>query len=272
MRKGRSSGRDKSCICSPSRHSQKSHPVICAERCDFVRACSSDRLVVVLRLVVSVLVVAGCAHQPKPGELYWRGDLDEPRIALTFDDGPNEPYTSQILAILAQYDVRATFFLVGRRVEKLPDSARAIVAGGHAIGNHSYTHPDMSWEDEPSVEREVEFAEAAIAAATGVRPRIFRAPFGSVYPIMLHEAEHLGYVMIQWSVAAHDWLRPGAQRIAQRILAHTHNGAIILLHDGDGAHGGDRSQTVEALKLIIPELKRRGYEFVTVPELLNIKN
>jgi len=219
-----------------------------------------------------VAAAIGCGTHAKPGELYWHGNLKKPQIALTFDDGPNEPYTSEILQVLRENDVHATFFLVGKRVEKSPDIARAIVAAGHAIGNHSYTHPDLAWEDEREVEREVEFAEAAIAAATGKRPHIFRAPFGSIYPTMLHEAEHLGYTMVQWSVAASDWLKPGSKRIAKRILARTHNGAIILLHDGVGAIGGDRSQTVAALREIIPELKRRGFEFVTIPELLGIKD
>lgn len=216
------------------------------------------------------LVVAGCGQPLRPGLLYWHGDRAQPKIALTFDDGPNEPYTSQVLEVLRANDIRATFFLVGKRVEQSPDSARAIVGAGHAIGNHSYGHPDMAWQSTAAVEREVEYGEAAIAAATGKRPRIFRPPFGSIYPVMLREIEHLGYTVIQWSLAARDWRRPGAKRIAHRILSRAHNGAIILLHDGNGTRGGDRSQTVEAIKVIIPELKRRGFQFVTVPELLEI--
>jgi peptidoglycan/xylan/chitin deacetylase (PgdA/CDA1 family) len=207
----------------------------------------------------------------RPGAVYWHGDLNRPQVALTFDDGPNEPYTSQILQVLKDEEVKATFFLVGMNVEKEPAVARAVVEAGHAVGNHSWSHPDMIFETPGQVAKQLDWTEEAIFRATGRRPKMFRPPYGADDPLTLHTSGKLGYVAVKWSISARDWERPGAERIVARVLGRVKNGAIILMHDGDKAHGGDRSQTVAALKVIIPELKKRGYKFVTVPEMLEIQ-
>jgi len=211
------------------------------------------------------------AHSNRPGTIYYHGDIHAKKIALTFDDGPNEPYTSQVLSILRDHHVRATFFLLGKNVETFPDAARKIVQDGHAIGNHSYSHKDLVLGTNGVVRREITKGEQAIEAATGERPTLFRPPYGDKDFLTVEQTRKLGYVIVEWSVTAEDWRKPGVDHIAKNILAHVRNGSIILMHDGDKTrHGSDRSQTVEALPAILSELQRQGYEFVTIPELLNL--
>jgi polysaccharide deacetylase family sporulation protein PdaB len=193
-------------------------------------------------------------------------------VALTFDDGPNEPYTSQILKILKDNNVKATFFMVGKNVEFFPRSAKAVAEAGHAIGNHSYSHPMMVLETNARVRSEIGRAQKAILKATGRRPVLFRPPYGAHDSLILTQAEKLGYVCIQWSVSSKDWERPGVNKIVRNVTRRVHNGGIVLMHDGFKLrHGADRSQTVAALPEIIRFLREQGYEFVTVPELLGLK-
>jgi peptidoglycan/xylan/chitin deacetylase (PgdA/CDA1 family) len=206
----------------------------------------------------------------RQGAVYWHGDLDKPEIALTFDDGPNEPYTSQILQVLKDNGVKATFFMVGMNIQKEPEAARAVVEAGHAVGNHSWSHPDMILEGSGTVARQLSLTDEALFRATGRHSRLFRPPYGADDPLTVRAVERMGYVMVKWSVSSRDWKRPGADRIVTNVLNHTGNGAILLMHDGDKAGAGDRSQTVEALKRIIPKLKEEGFTFVTVPELLGV--
>ena len=206
------------------------------------------------------------------GAIYWHGNLDEKKIALTFDDGPSEPYTSEILKILKDNNIKATFFMVGKNVEFFPEAAKAVAEAGHAIGNHSYDHPVMVLEMNPHIRSEILKSEKAIEKATGQRPYLFRNPYGAHDALTLIQAEKLGYICIQWSVSSKDWERPGVSKIINNVVEHVHNGGIILMHDGDKLrHGGNRGQTVTALPEIIRILKSRGYEFVTVPELLELK-
>jgi peptidoglycan/xylan/chitin deacetylase (PgdA/CDA1 family) len=197
--------------------------------------------------------------------IYWHGPLHEPSVALTFDDGPSAS-TTPLLDVLAADDVHATFFMVGANVERHPDLARSVVAAGHVVGNHSYSHKNLDLQLEARVDDELDRTSDAIFKATSVRSSLFRPPFGDEDGLVLHEARRLGYVSVEWSVSSKDWTRPGVDRIVTNVLAHVHDGAIILMHDG----GGDRSETVEAVARLIPELRRRGYALVTVPQLLGV--
>lgn len=229
--------------------------------------------------LMSIFLVVGLAlsqgdlnkKRNRPGIVYWHGDADKKLVALTFDDGPNDPYTSEILDILKKENVHATFFLVGQNVDKNPELARRISEEGHVIGNHSYTHPNMIMESDKNVRKEILKTEEAIVRATGVKPYLFRPPFGYDDPLTVRQSEKLGYVMVKWSLSARDWRKPGPTRIVSRVLRYTGNGTILLMHDGDKLrYGGDRSQTVTALPALIHELHARGFEFVTVPEMLNL--
>jgi len=208
------------------------------------------------------------------GLVYWHGDISQPRIALTFDDGPNEPYTSEILDILKKYNVKATFFLLGKNVERYPDSARRIVEEGHAIGNHTYDHPYLLIQSRSHIKYEIEKAEQAIFKATNTKTHLFRSPYGADNSWLYHFAKEAGYVTIEWTVTGHNGGKEAApDKIIKNILNGVTGGAIILLHDGNRLiKGADRSHVVKALPSVIESLQQRGYQFVTVPQLLGIEN
>jgi peptidoglycan/xylan/chitin deacetylase (PgdA/CDA1 family) len=205
------------------------------------------------------------------GKIYTRQPATDRVIALTFDDGPNDPYTSQILNILAHYRVKATFFVVGKNVEYYPETARRIINEGHVVGNHSWDHREF----EPLVDihsREIARAQQAIERTTGVRPRLFRPPYGQKTPWQLAAAREQGMIVVAWSLSANDPKQPPPGNITARVLRHASPGAILLLHDGyETYHGGNRSNTTAALPEIIETLLAQAYRFVTVPELLAVQ-
>lgn len=205
------------------------------------------------------------------GIIYWHGDTGSYQVALTFDDGPNEPYTSQILDILDEYAVKATFFMVGRNVENFPETARKVKEAGHVIGNHTYSHRGPILNTPPRVANEISKAEDVIQKVTSISPYLFRPPYGAVGPRVLRQVERLGYVVSQWSVNAGDWRGASPQKIKKRVLSQIEDGAIVLMHDGRNLSAGhDRSSTVAALPEIILSLQDRGYKLVTLPELLKL--
>lgn len=192
-------------------------------------------------------------------------------VALTFDDGPNPPYTDEIVEYLHEQKVPATFFVVGMAVAKYPESVRREVRYGDAIGNHSWDHAHLVLETRRHIQRQLEMTDQAIVNASGEHTRLFRPPFGARDYTVIQVAHDLGYQVIMWSVPlARDWERPAPQVIADRVIRHVTNGSIIVLHDGNKGVGGDREPTVEATKIIVQELRRQGYRFVTVPELMRL--
>ena len=187
---------------------------------------------------------------PAPGVLgypLYSGNPRLPEIALTFDDGPNPPYTSQILAILQQYQVPATFFAIGSEAANHPALVSDESQQGIVIGNHTWTHPNLTTISPDQVQTELERTSEEIQADAGVEPTLFRPPGGNFNSQVQAIAASLGLSTILWNVDPKDWSRPGTNVIIQRVLDATHNGAIILMHDG----GGDRSQTVAALPTIM---------------------
>ncbi len=223
-----------------------------------------------------VLMLAGtCAYMAiSPtsqvyGKIVLHGPDDEKIVALTFDDGPNEPYTSEILDVLLSEGVHATFFSVGVNVETYPDAARRIVTDGNVIANHSWDHSRIASAVDFRYSQLVR-AQDAIKTATGVTPRFFRPPAGIHTPWQLKKVASAGLLTVNWDTEGYDWQRPNSpERIEQKVMASVRPGSIILLHDGDETrHGSDRSQTVAALPVIIDTLRREGYRFVTLPEML----
>ncbi len=199
-----------------------------------------------------------------------------PDVALTFDDGPNPPYTDRILDVLAAERVHATFFVVGRAVDAHPATVKRIVAEGHAIGNHTWDHPHLILDSPAAVRSELARTDAAVFAAAGVHMSLMRPPFGARDFAVIDQARRAGYRVVMWSdPLPEDWAQPGAATIAARVLEHVHDGSIIVLHDGNrGRACGsadraacDRSQDVEATRAIIAALRARGFRFVTIPEL-----
>jgi peptidoglycan/xylan/chitin deacetylase (PgdA/CDA1 family) len=201
------------------------------------------------------------------GRTDWRGRVDTGAVALTFDDGPSED-TERILEILAEHNLRATFFMIGRHVERFPQIARRIVAGGHEIGNHSYSHPIYLYRSPRETRRQVERAQAVIKETTGVQPKIARPPCGVRTPAYFAAARRLGLRTVQWDVAGFDWKRHSANMIARDVLRRVRAGSIILLHDGDSDGKCDRNATAAALPLIIEGLRERGLSIVPLAELL----
>lgn len=185
-------------------------------------------------------------------------------VALTFDDGPDPTYTPQVLDILAQEKVKGTFFAIAQAVAARPELAQRIVSEGHVLANHSWTH-GYHYFTPAAAQREVDQTQQLIEDITGANIKLFRPPGGNLHNGLVSRATQQGYGVVMWSVDPQDWLpRQTSDRIVSRVVQQAHPGAIVLLHDG----GGSRRATVAALPRIIAELRAKGYQFVTVPELI----
>jgi len=193
------------------------------------------------------------------------GNTHLPEIALTFDDGPNPIYTPQILAILQIYNIKATFFDVGYLVKDYPNIVRQEFLQGHSIGNHSWSHPQLTRLSATGILSQLESTSDAIQSVTGTRPTLFRPPYGTFNQTVIAQATRLNLTTILWNNEAQDWATPGVSVIVRRTLNLARDGGIILLHDG----GGFRAQTAAALPIIIAALHQRGFTFVTIPQLLH---
>lgn len=203
------------------------------------------------------------------GPVFIEAATREQVVALTFDDGPYPPYTQQILTVLKENDVPATFFLVGKNAEKHPELVKRIVAAGHQIGNHTYSHPDLLKLDRDQIAVEVDKTQKILADITGQIPEIIRPPHGFRDAVVMEVMAERNLKVVEWSVLCRDWVNPGVEAITNRTVSKVKNGSIILLHDGDGVTStASRAQTVEATRRIIHELKSQGYRFVTVDEIL----
>jgi peptidoglycan/xylan/chitin deacetylase (PgdA/CDA1 family) len=183
-------------------------------------------------------------------------------VALTFDDGPSR-YSAAVLAALQDWGARAAFFLIGRRISWYPETVRAEAETGNLVGNHTLTHPRLTALPTPAIVAQLEQAQRAVEEVSGVTPRWFRPPFGSIDGRVFGIATSLGLVTVSWSVDPRDYEQPGAESITRCVLSQVRPGSIILLHDG----GGDRRQTVEALPEILAALRSRGYQFALLDEL-----
>jgi peptidoglycan/xylan/chitin deacetylase (PgdA/CDA1 family) len=204
--------------------------------------------------------VPGEAHS-KPAT-YTQAHVDQPYIAMTFDDGPSAENTPRLLEMLKQRNIKATFFLIGQNVASNPDLVRRILAEGHEIGNHSWTHPQLSKLSDQRVTAEITKTQDAIKDASGFTPTLLRPPYGAITPRQREWiANQFGLNIILWSVDPFDWKRPGASVITQRILTEARPGAIILSHD-------IHKQTVDAMPATLDGLIRKGYKFLTVSQLI----
>jgi peptidoglycan/xylan/chitin deacetylase (PgdA/CDA1 family) len=194
-----------------------------------------------------------------PAEPVYYVDGGPKAIALTIDDGPSPIYTPQVLQILEKYHVTASFSMIGENVTYYPEIAREVADAGHAIVNHTWNHADLALLSAAQTRTEIARATDAIHTAVGKTPRMFRAPYGAWSQSALEycASEHL--MPLDWSVDPRDWSMPGVREIVSNIMANTRRGSIILEHDG----GGNRSETVAALKIVIPRLLDEGYRFTT---------
>jgi peptidoglycan-N-acetylglucosamine deacetylase len=201
------------------------------------------------------------------GRTTWHGRTDTRSVALTFDDGPASD-TEGVLAFLAANRLRAAFFMVGQHVERCPDVARRIVAEGHEIGNHSYSHPIYLYCTPSETYRQLARTQEVITAVTGVTPTWVRPPCGVRTLAYFDATRRLGLRTVQWSVAGFDWQRRTAADIAQQILRRVTAGAIVLLHDGATQGTGDRRATVAALPALIDGLRRQDLGVSSLSDLV----
>ncbi|MFB7590335.1 polysaccharide deacetylase family protein [Streptomyces sp. NPDC056169] len=198
------------------------------------------------------------------GRCFEHGSRDTPRVALTFDDGPDPVHTRQVLDILDRYGARATFFCVGHHVAALPDLVRRIAAAGHEVGNHSWSHPYLPDLTPEQLREQLDRTAEIVAKVTGEEaPTRFRPPYGALSPEVLAALEGYPTTLTMWDVDTRDWARPGPERIAATVLESAGPGSVVLMHEG----AGDRAQTVQALPAIVEGLLERGLELVTVGEL-----
>jgi len=208
------------------------------------------------------------------GKVWSNGNRNHSRIALTFDDGPNEPYTSHVLRILEQYKIKATFFVIGQNARRYPEVCRRIVAAGNVIGNHSYHHYKslcLRWGK--AVARDIKLAHQTIYECTGFEPKLFRPPYGFRTPWLMRTVRHLGYTVVTWDNMTGDWkANKSGEEIGRTVVQRAKPGSVIVLHDGrDSRPNYDRSQMLQALPFVIETLKERGFDFVTIPELLELE-
>jgi peptidoglycan/xylan/chitin deacetylase (PgdA/CDA1 family) len=217
---------------------------------------------------------AGYATMSPGAQLYGRTlthGSDPGEIALTYDDGPNDPHTLHLLDALARHDAKATFFLIGRYIKQRPDIARAIQAAGHAIGNHTYTHPNLILVSESKLKQELSNCRKALEDAIGAPVTLFRPPFGGRRPNVLRTVRAMGMEPVLWSVTSFDWKARSAQYIVNKITRAVasrqgRQSEIVLLHDGGHlGFGADRGLTVEATRVLLNQYA--GMQFVTVTDL-----
>ena len=222
---------------------------------------------------VTALSAAGYQSMAPTGQWYGRTFVGErrgaKRLALTFDDGPNDPHTLRLLEVLAKHNVRGTFFLIGRYVDERPDIVREIAAAGHVIGNHTYTHPNLIFASARQVRAQISECGRALSAAVGEHSRLFRPPFGGRRPATLRVARSLGLQPVMWNVSGLDWKGHSADYVEGRVVKQIRGGDVILLHDGGHrGMGADRAQTVIAVEGLITRYKSDGFEFVSVPVMM----
>ena len=231
-----------------------------------------------LLVVLGGLFLFGCfcaffdqAVLTRSGTVY-RARTSRKIVALTFDDGPSPVWTSQILEELKKADVKATFFMVGHHVQKYPDVARRVEREGHGIGNHGYAHSVILYYTPAEIEEEVKYTEHVIREITGKTTRIFRPPKAWLRDSTKDKIRSLGYEVVLWSLNSKDWVGFPSRWIVRYLAARVRGGDILLFRDSGNIfarEGGDRSQTVRAVALLIKILREKGFSFVTVEELLH---
>ena len=223
---------------------------------------------ILLRFAAVLLVLSlttGRSSAEVPSDLvYSHRENDKMMIALTFDDGPHPRYTPMILDILKEYGIKATFFTVGENVTYYPDAVKRCIDEGHEIANHTYTHKDLSRDTFGDICRELLRTEDVLYENFEVRPKLFRPPGGLYTKEVIKASAELDYTLVLWNIDTKDWAHTPPSKIAEKVLTTIRPGDIILMHD----YIGKNTPTPEALRLMLPELIKKGYRFVTVSELL----
>ncbi|MFZ0309382.1 MAG: polysaccharide deacetylase family protein [Candidatus Sulfotelmatobacter sp.] len=224
-------------------------------------------------LSTAAAVAAGYQSMAPAGQWYGQTFTGLARgsrqIALTYDDGPNDPHTLRLLEVLAKHSVHATFFLIGRYVQQRPEIVREIVSAGHVVGNHTFTHPLLIFKSATEIRQQLSACRSALQDAIGNPSHLFRPPFGGRRPAVLRIARELGLDPVMWNVTGYDWSAPPAATIERKVTNQIRGGDVILLHDGGHKQmGADRSQTVIATDHLLTRYIAEQYEFVTIPQMM----
>ncbi len=207
------------------------------------------------------------AHNLKEGQSMLVARTDkrpEKVIALTFDDGPNPPFTSQIIKTLQDMYATATFFVIGGKVTLYPEAAREVSASGFPVGNHTFSHNSLDRALEENIAKEIDGASDVMSQIMNVQTPWLRPPYGAISPLFRTVAEAKGYRIIRWNVDSHDWEAASVDEIVSNVTGWVKPDSVILMHDG----GGDRANTVQALPRIIQILREQDYAFVTLDQLV----
>lgn len=220
------------------------------------------------------MAAAGYQSMAPTGQWFGRTftglDRGSKLLALTYDDGPNDPHTLRLLEILAKHEARATFFLIGRYVQQRPDIVREIVKAGHIVGNHTFSHPWLTFKSITAVRNELEACHRSLTDAVGEHSRLFRPPFGARRPAVLRTARQLAMQPVMWNVTGYDWNAPSVEYVERKVVNRARGGDVILLHDGGHLQmGADRSCTVTATDRLLGRYKAEGYKFITVAEMMD---
>ncbi|MCU0515576.1 MAG: polysaccharide deacetylase family protein [Oscillatoria sp. Prado101] len=226
-----------------------------------------NRKFLILIIGLSALLFA-VTLTPKIQEFFGinRAHTQQKIVALSYDDGPNPPYTNQLLDVLARDKIKATFYEIGLNIEKHPDIVRLIVAKGNELANHSYSHQSMVFRSPEFYRAEIEKTDSLLRELNVTQDISFRPPWGRRLLLLPYILSRMGKKLVLWDVDSEDYVKElSAEGIANRVTQQVRPGSIVLLHDG----GGDRSRTVAATKIIIKSLKSKGYEFLTVSQLLS---
>jgi len=224
-------------------------------------------------LSTAAAVAAGYQSMAPAGQWYGQTFTGLARgsrqIALTYDDGPNDPHTLRLLEVLAKHSVHATFFLIGRYVQQRPEIVREIVRAGHVVGNHTFTHPLLIFKSATEIRQQLSACRSALQDAIGNPSHLFRPPFGGRRPAVLRIARELGLDPVMWNVTGYDWSAPPAATIERKITNQIRGGDVVLLHDGGHKQmGADRSQTVIATDHLLTRYIAEQYEFVTIQQMM----
>ncbi|MDQ6419811.1 polysaccharide deacetylase family protein [Paenibacillus sp. LHD-117] len=207
-------------------------------------------------------------HRQYPSSFLVNGPRNQKRVALTFDDAPDPRFTPEILDVLARYRICATFFVVGDRAAKHPDLVRRIINEGHIIGNHSYNHAVFSKLTLNKFQNQIWQTDGIIRRIVGVSPLFIRPPYGELLPQQVKWGQGSGFTIVNWDVDSEDWRKnPTSAKVLANIRKTLQPGSIILQHAG-GGEGQSLAGTIDALPVLIEQLQGKGYEMVTLPELL----
>jgi peptidoglycan-N-acetylglucosamine deacetylase len=211
----------------------------------------------------ALVTLAGATYAS--GQAISRIETDKKIVALTFDDGPTPPFTTEVLNILKKHNIKATFFVTGQNANAHHDIIRRIQSEGHEIGNHSWSHPMMKFRSMEFIRKQIESTDRIIRKLGYEGEIHFRSPYAVTSGTLTKTLKSLNKDNILFNVDPTDWRKPSSAKITKRIMKQVHPGSIILMHDG----GGDRKNTVQALEGVIENLSKDGYEFVTVSGLLD---